>query len=89
MSNQSENKTKTTDNGNMRNLRGRNAGYLISAALIVISVAGLSLNWRITPFLYLLTMIFLTITLWMPQVLTRIFESRAGEKQNKDYFNRN
>jgi len=89
MSNLSEKLSKPADNRNGRNLKARNTGYLISLVFLVSSVVGLILNWTITPVLYLITMIFLTITLWFPQVLAGIFERKPGQKQNRDFFNRN
>jgi hypothetical protein len=47
------------------NLPIKRFGYLISALLIIISTISMAMNWAATPWLFLITMYFLTGSLWV------------------------
>ncbi len=47
----------------------KRVGYILSLFFIVISNVGLVLNWWFTGWLYLLTMYFLTGSLWIPKLI--------------------
>ncbi len=61
---------KTTD----ENRPVKRFGYVVSLIFIVLSNVGLVLNWWITGWLYLITMFFLTGSLWVPQMLNPIYK---------------
>lgn len=74
-------------------------GYVISALLLIFSNIALISKWPVTPFLFLLTMYFLTGSLWTPVLLKPFYillekvinvAGRGKDKQgDKDFFNKN
>ena len=44
-------------------------GYVLSLIFVLLSNAGLVLNWWFTGWLYLLSIYFLTGSLWIPQMI--------------------
>jgi len=51
------------------NLAVKQFGYLLSALFLLISVTGMVLEWLYTPWLALITMYFLTGSLWIPSLI--------------------
>ncbi len=80
-----------------KNIHIKRFGYLLSALLIIITSIGVISNWSAVPWLFLVTMYFLTGSLWIP-VLIKPFYKLFGkyivkpEKENvekEEYFNEN
>lgn len=74
---------KTTE----KNLSVKHFGYVVSAILVIVSTVSMMNNWIVTPWLFLITMYFLTGSLWIP-VLIRPFyllwsKLRIVKKQSK------
>lgn len=49
-------------------------GYLLSALLVVLSNIGLVEAWPATPWLFLITMYFLTGSLWIPALIRPFYK---------------
>ena len=72
-------------------------GYIFSAALIIFSTISMMNNWIITPWLVLLTLYFLTGSLWIPVLIKPFYllARRPGKKKKDEskeddkYFNPN
>ena len=74
-------------------------GYVISALLLIFSHVALISKWPVTPFLFLLTMYFLTGSLWTPVLVKPFYllllkvidlSGKGKNKQgDKDFFNKN
>ncbi len=60
---------KTTD----ENRSIKRFGYVLSLIFIVISNVGMALEWWFSGWLYLLTMYFLTGSLWMPILIAPFY----------------
>ena len=60
------------------NLPVKRFGYLVSAILLVLANISLISGWGVTPILFLLTMYFLTGSLWIP-ILVRPFYILIGK----------
>lgn len=59
------------------NLPVKRFGYLVSAIFLVLANIGLISQWKSTPWLFLITMYFLTGSLWIP-LLVRPFYKLIG-----------
>ena len=51
------------------NLPVKRFGYLLSLILIIGTVIAMMLKWIVTPYLFLITMYFLTGALWIPALI--------------------
>ena len=83
-----------------KDLNIKRFGYVVSAFLLFFSNVALIKNWPVTPYLFLVTMYFLTGSLWMP-VLVKPFYTLFSfswekgrqvdkkKKENKNYFSNN
>jgi hypothetical protein len=69
------------------NMPIKRVGYLISALCVVISTISMLNNWIITPWLFLITMYFLTGSLWIP-VLIKPFYILVMKLRKKDNNNK-
>ncbi|MGD9898970.1 MAG: hypothetical protein AB7T22_07570 [Calditrichaceae bacterium] len=65
------------------NLPIKRFGYMISAIFLILANIGLYKNWSATPWLFLLTMYFLTGSLWVT-ALIKPFYSLLGKYFIKD-----
>lgn len=74
-------------------------GYVISAVLLIISNISLIENWTATPYIFLITMYFLTGALWGPALIKpfyRLFaryflknSDKDDTKASEDLFSKN
>jgi hypothetical protein len=78
------------------NLPVKQFGYVVSAILIIISTISMMNNWMATPWLFLVTMYFLTGSLWIPilikpfyLLLCKIGILKKKSKKDDSYFNSN
>ncbi|MEJ2544917.1 MAG: hypothetical protein P8Y99_12695 [Calditrichaceae bacterium] len=80
-----------------KNLPVKYFGYVISAILIVISTISMMNNWTATPWLFLITMYFLTGSLWIPVLIKPFYLlwcklgifKKESKKENDSYFKSN
>ena len=58
-------------------------GYLVSAACIIISTISMVNNWNATPWLVIITMYFLTGSLWIPVIIKPFYllVMKMGKKE--------
>lgn len=79
------------------NLPIKRFGYIVSALLIIVSTISMMNNWIVTPWLFLLTMYFLTGSLWIPALIKPIYmlviklrgKDEHSKKDNDTFFNPN
>ena len=72
-------------------------GYLLSAAFIIISTISMANNWIVTPWLFIITMYFLTGSLWIPVLIKPFYllvlkmgrKKGNTDKDNSTTFNPN
>jgi len=84
---------KTTE----KNLPIKQFGYAISAILIIVSTISMMKNWIVTPWLFLVTMYFLTGSLWIPVLIKPFYllvckmglVKKKSSKKDDSYFNSN
>ncbi len=82
-----------------KDLKIKHFGFLVSAFLLVISNIGLVNEWSITPFLFIVTMYFLTGSLWgiglirgFYYIFRKVFFQENNSKDSKasgDHFSKN
>ena len=77
-----EGKTTTT------NLAVKQFGYLLSALLLLAAVTGMVFEWTFTPWLVLITMYFLTGSLWIPSLI-KPFYALMGRHIIKPFTEKN
>ena len=81
------------------NIRVKRFGYVISALLIILSNIGLVEKWSATPILFLITMYFLTGSLWVPKLVAPFYkwfkllinynDNKDDDAAGKNFFNKN
>ena len=79
------------------NLPVKRFGYLISAIFIILSTLSMMNNWLATPWLFLVTMYFLTGSLWIPILIKPFYllwcklgiVKKKSKKDDNSYFNTN
>lgn len=78
------------------NLPVKQFGYVISAILVIISTISMMNKWLATPWLFLITMYFLTGSLWIPILIKPFYVLfykfgiiKKKSKKDNSYFNSN
>lgn len=79
------------------NLPIKRIGYLISSVCIIISTISMVNNWIITPWLFLISMYFLTGSLWIPVLIKPFYllftkiarKNKSDNKEDTNTFNPN